>query len=98
MCDEIWLHAEVDEKLSAFVTTPWTEPRLHHEPSGSMNFTNFMEGVLLIVSTGFVHFALGSIYGSTLFVHGFFAVRAAEMMRIVVLVMMMMFLDAVYWH
>jgi hypothetical protein len=38
-----------------------------------MNFTNFMEGVLLIVSTGFVHFALGSIYGSTLFVHGFFA-------------------------
>ena len=33
--------------------------------------TNFMEGVLLIVSTGF---APGSIYGSTLFVHGFFAV------------------------
>jgi hypothetical protein len=21
--DEIWLHAEVDGKLSAFVTTPW---------------------------------------------------------------------------
>ena len=38
-----------------------------------MNFTNFMEGVLLIVSTGF---APGSIYGSTLFVHGYFAVCA----------------------
>ena len=52
----------------------WTDPRLHHQPIGSMNFTNFMEGVLLIVSTGF---APGSIYGSTLFVHGFFAVCAS---------------------
>jgi hypothetical protein len=42
--------------------------------SGSMNFTNFMERVLLIVSTGF---APGSIYGSTLFVHDFFAVCAS---------------------
>ena len=39
-----------------------------------MNFTNFMEGVLLIVSTGF---APGSIYGVTLFVHGYFAVCAS---------------------
>ena len=38
-----------------------------------MNFTNFMEGVLLI-STGF---APGSIYDSTLFVLGFFAVCAS---------------------
>ena len=36
--------------------------------------TNFMEGVLLIVSTGF---APGSIYGLTLFVHGYFAVCAS---------------------
>jgi hypothetical protein len=36
--------------------------------------TNFMEGVLFVVSTGF---APGSIYGLTLFyVHGFFAVCA----------------------
>ena len=36
--------------------------------------TNFMEGVLLVVSTGF---APGSIYGLTLFyVHGYFAVCA----------------------
>ena len=36
--------------------------------------TNFMEGVLLIVSTGF---APGSIHGLTLFyVHGYFAVCA----------------------
>ena len=35
-------------------------------PSGLMNLTDFMEGVLLIFSTGF---APGSIYGSTLFVH-----------------------------
>ena len=33
--------------------------------------SNFMEGVLLVVSTGFAH---GSIYGLTLFVHGYFAV------------------------
>ena len=32
---------------------------------------NFMEGVLLIVRTGF---APGSIYGLTLFVHGYFAI------------------------
>ena len=36
--------------------------------------TNFMEGVRLIVSTGF---APGSIYGLTLFVHGYFAVCAS---------------------
>ena len=36
--------------------------------------TNFMEGVLLIVSTGF---APGSIHGLTLFVHGYFAVCAS---------------------
>jgi hypothetical protein len=35
--------------------------------------TNFMEGVRLIVSTGF---APGSIYGLTLFVHGYFTVCA----------------------
>ena len=34
---------------------------------------NFMEGVLLIVSTGF---APGSIYGTTLFVHSYFDVCA----------------------
>ena len=33
-----------------------------------------MEGVLLIVSTGF---APGSVYGLTLFVHGYFAVCAS---------------------
>jgi hypothetical protein len=37
----MWLHADVDGKLSVFVTC------LRHELSGSMNFTNVMEGVLL---------------------------------------------------
>ena len=60
--DEIWLHADVDGKLSVFVT------RLHHEPSGSMNFTNFMEGVLLIVSTGCAPGSIdGSLYSSMTF-------------------------------
>jgi hypothetical protein len=62
VCDEIWLHAEVEGKLSVFVTPPWTDPVCitTNQPSGSMNFTSFIKGVLLIVSKGF---APGSIYG-----------------------------------
>ena len=37
-----------------------------NQPSGLMNFTNFMEGLLPFFSTGF---APGRIYGSTIFVH-----------------------------
>ena len=39
-----------------------------NQPSGLMNFTNLMEGMLLIVSMGFAP-GMHSICGSTLFVH-----------------------------
>jgi hypothetical protein len=45
------------------VTVEFNQPRV--APSSLVNFTNFMEGVLLLVSTDF---APGSIYGSILFV------------------------------
>ena len=57
MADEVWLHSDVHHHCN-LSTKLYT--------SGLVNFTNFMEGVLLIFSTGF---APGSIHGSTLFVH-----------------------------
>ena len=53
--DEIWLHAEVDGKLSAFVTPPWTGPSLHHELSTKWldELHQFYGRGAIIVSTGF---------------------------------------------